>query len=238
MLSWSGEPWRSVQLAADTGFHFIVVDFEHGGAACADVEVAAALARALGIKLLVRIRECSDISTALDCGAHGVLIPHVETAEQAKNYSAFAKYADEGHRSLSSTRLWNFGEKGDWIETVKLANKNSIVIVIVESLGAISQISQIASVPQVDGIAIGSMDLSAELGSPGATESMTILDAMRQAADACHASGKIFAAFWKPSAAPHIFSLSPDMIIAGSDLTFYYKGAREEISQIKKMISL
>ncbi len=226
MLCWSGEPWKTVRLAAEAGFNCVVIDCEHGGATAGVVEAAAALARAVDVLLLVRVRSSEDIGTVLDCGAHGVLLPHVESADQAALAAGLAKYPGMGRRSLSSTRLRQLYRGVSLSEAILAANRETLVFVTVESASAVAAVDQIAAVPQVDGIVVGALDLSTDFGSPGEFGAPNVLDAHRAVAKACREKGKRFGAFWQaPILSREIASLAPDLVIAGSDDSHFVRAA-------------
>ncbi|MDC5008217.1 aldolase/citrate lyase family protein [Acinetobacter baumannii] len=234
MSCWSDKPWKTVQIASDAGFNCVVIDFEHGGCSISEIEPAAALARALDIILLVRVRSASDIGVVLDCGANGVLLPHVESSEHAVKLAILAKYPKDGKRSLSSTRLQQFSSGINIEEAIVSANRNTFVLAMVESASAVRQINEIVSVPQIDGVVVGSLDLSADLGCPEKYEDPRIHEAHHIVAQVCQRYNKIFGVFWRDSTSiKDMVSLKPDLIITKSDESYFIAAATKEIINIK-----
>ncbi|MFD3499419.1 aldolase/citrate lyase family protein [Streptomyces sp. NPDC058676] len=128
------------------------------------------------------------IKRLLDIGAQSLLIPQVESAEEARAAVAATRYAPIGVRGVSAlTRASRFGRVKDYAE---LAHTELCVLVQVESRHALAQIEHIASVDGVDGIFIGPSDLAASLGHPGNPNAPTVTEAVEDAIRRVRASGK------------------------------------------------
>lgn len=158
-----------VELGGYVGFDFVVIDTEHGAAGSDVLEHHLRAADAAGIEAVVRVGGPEPIETlrALDAGASGVIVPHVNDAAAARTAVRAAHYPPVGERGLAvSTRA---GRQG--LSSVKdhigRALKNTMVIVQVEHAEALEHLSEIASLDHIGAIFLGPSDLSLSLGHPG-----------------------------------------------------------------------
>ncbi|HYF92720.1 MAG TPA: aldolase/citrate lyase family protein [Symbiobacteriaceae bacterium] len=158
-----------VEMAAHAGFDFVVIDMEHGSIGIGEAESLVRAAQAAGITSVVRIAENRSrlIGQALDAGADGVLVPHVECAAEALAVVAAARFEPEGSRGLGlSVRAARYGTLG----RERFLAHAPFLSVQIESVGAVERIAEIAAVPGIDLLFVGPSDLSASLGHPGEPE--------------------------------------------------------------------
>jgi 2-keto-3-deoxy-L-rhamnonate aldolase RhmA len=158
-----------VNLLAESGFDFVIVDNEHGTYSAADVSNLVAAARGADISVIVRIPEIrrETILKPLDSGATGLLIPQVETADQARQIIHHAKYPPKGQRGLAMRRAHSLYGRPDAAEYLRQANEDTLIVVQAESQTAIDNLDQIIAVEGIDAIFVGPFDLSVSLGIPG-----------------------------------------------------------------------
>lgn len=176
--TWSVIPSASVaNIMAAAGFDFVIIDMEHGPMS---FETAEDMVRALegeSCTPLVRVpsNDSSAILRALEIGAHGVVVPQIETPEQAKNVILAAKYAPIGNRGMSvftrSSGYYAVGQKG----RTDNENKETMVVLLVEGVKGIANLEAIADAGNVDVIYIGTYDLSQSLGIPDQVDSPRII---------------------------------------------------------------
>jgi 2-keto-3-deoxy-L-rhamnonate aldolase RhmA len=104
-----------IEIARDIGFHTLVMDVEHGTFSLADLDKLVPYARALGLRVLVKVEgpRAEPIQQALDFGAHGVIIPHILGADHARGVCAAAKYPTLGTRSYAGARTVRYGVPAD-----------------------------------------------------------------------------------------------------------------------------
>ena len=180
------------RLAHASGHDAIWVDLEHSAM---PIDVAAQIcscAADLGLFPLVRVpeREYGVIGRLLDGGALGIIAPRIETAEQAADVVAACRFPPLGHRSAIA-QLGVAGYRAlPASELHDLANTATLVKVLIESGRGIANIEEIAQVPGVDLIGIGTNDLCAELGVPGDFRHPLVRDAHEAALAACIRQGK------------------------------------------------
>ena len=158
-----GSPFATEVLAV-AGFDYVCVDLQHGLAhADAMVPMLIATARS-GVTPLVRVpsNDGAAIGKALDAGAQGVIVPMVNSAQEAQAAVAACRYAPAGVRSFGPVRA------GLVTGGMTLAEVDAQVLCLpmVETVAALSRIDEICAVPGVDGIYIGPSDLSISLGLP------------------------------------------------------------------------
>ena len=189
--SWlqTGSP-AAAEILANTGFAWLGLDCEHTSADIATVESIARALHGRDTALLVRVSQGDtlEIRKCLDVGAGGVIVPLVETAEQAKLAVAAAKYPPIGRRGFCFGRMNDWGVRFD--EYARTANDHTVVIAMIESRKGVENIDDILSVEGLDGIFIGPYDLSGSYGVPGELQHPSVLQARQRILDACKQAGK------------------------------------------------
>src|SRR6202051_2158056 len=181
---------RSVEIAAamaSAGFDWLFLDMEHGTMsldACAQISTKALAA---GTAPMARVPngQYSIATRAWDNGAMGIVIPHVDTAAEAREVVEKLKYPPVGHRSVGGWGPHHQLAKLSTGEAVKALNAANLTVVMLETPTAIANAAEIAAVPGVDGLLIGSNDLCAEMGIPGDFGSDRLAEAYRTMIAAC-----------------------------------------------------
>ncbi len=186
---------RGVEIAMamkTAGFDFLFIDLEHGAMSLDTATQIACAALGAGISALVRVPEGahSMASRALDGGALGIVMPHVETAEEARGIVARQKFPPLGHRSMYASYAHVGFAATDRAETADAINAASLVTVMLESERGIANAADIAAVDGVHVLMIGTGDLTAELGLQGQPDHATIVEAYRTVGEACARHGK------------------------------------------------
>ena len=153
-----------VEILGGSGLDFAVLDAEHAPFDRSALDLALLAGRAARLPLFVRVADgaASTLLTALDLGAAGVLVPHVDSEAQAREVVAHCRY-DGGDRGYSgSPRAAGYGAMG--MKTAIEHGDRSVVVCQIESLHAVEQAARIAAVPGVGGIFIGRADLALSMG--------------------------------------------------------------------------
>jgi 2-dehydro-3-deoxyglucarate aldolase len=167
------------EVMANAGFDWLVVDLEHS---VIGVSVAGELIRIIdlcGVSPLVRLTDNnpSQIKRVMDAGAHGIIVPCVNTAIAASSAVAATRYAPQGFRGVGLARAQGYGN--DFEEYFKWQlTAGAVVIVMIEHKDALSNLEEILTVPGVDGFLIGPYDLSCSLGVPGEFNNPLFIDTM------------------------------------------------------------
>lgn len=153
------------------GFDFLLFDSEHGPIAEADAENLARACEPTDCTPLIRVNTNmpSMIGRNLDTGMQGVQIPMVNTEEEARAAMRAAKYQPIGARGLAAARAAHFGQLQPFTyqDHIEKSNRETMLIVQVETPQAIENLPRIVEVPHIDVIFIGPTDLSNSLGHPG-----------------------------------------------------------------------
>lgn len=180
------------KVAAACGYDWISVDMEHG---TMDVDTAAQICVAAldsGVTPLVRVpgHEPHHAARVLDGGAMGVIVPHVETVDQARRVVETCRYPPLGHRSFGGALPHLGFERPPMEEGMRTLDDATLVAVMLESPRAIEQAEAIAALDGIDVLHIGTNDLLAEMGIPGRFDSDRLVAAYDTAISAARRHGK------------------------------------------------
>jgi 2-keto-3-deoxy-L-rhamnonate aldolase RhmA len=158
-----------VYMLAQSGYDFFIIDNEHGAYSPETVSDLISAARGADIAPVVRIPEIrrETILKPLDSGAAGLLVPQVNTAEQAREIIFHAKYPPEGNRGVALRRAHSGYRRVTPSEYLKEANTETFIAVQAETPASIDNLESIAAVPGIDAVFVGPFDLSVSLGIPG-----------------------------------------------------------------------
>lgn len=225
------------QLARTAGFDWLFIDCEHSSL---DVDTAAqisAAALAVGITPVVRVPgyEHYHASRMLDNGAQGIVVPHVDAAEHAQRIAQYCRFPPQGHRSMGGG-LQQVGfapmPVGEMAEAV---NRETLVVVMLESPLAIENCEAIAAVPGIDVLLIGTTDLTFEMGIPGQIEHARIEDAYRRVIAACRRHGKHpgMGGVYTPGPMQRYIDMGARLIISGSDFSLLLQAATARANLVR-----
>lgn len=220
------------ELLAALGFDWLFIDTEHGPLGIRDAQ---ALLQAAGpdCPCLVRVPTGEEawIKKALDIGAAGVIVPQVNSAEQAQRVVSLCKYPPAGVRGVGLARAQGYGTR--FQEYVASANEQLVVVIQAETAQAVEKIESIAKVPGIDAVLIGPYDLSSSLGKPGALDDPDVVAAMARVRDACQQAGVRLGAFAADVPAARAFIDQGFTLIAtGADITFLSEAAQDALTGV------
>jgi 2-dehydro-3-deoxyglucarate aldolase/4-hydroxy-2-oxoheptanedioate aldolase len=228
----------TAEILAEAGFDALLIDMEHGPG---DIMLLIAQIQAMkGEKAVPFVRaswnDFVQIKRILDAGAYGLVIPYVCSRAEAEAAVRAAKYPPEGIRGIAgSTRAAHYGYNP--LEYFDTANRDVFVFVQIETPEAVKNIDDILSVPGVDGIFIGPMDLATThgfRGKPGAPQMQEIIQSLEKK---IKAKGKALATVCGDFAdAKAKYARGYNMITLISDTTALGKVAREEVEKFRKEI--
>ncbi|MEB3367248.1 HpcH/HpaI aldolase family protein [Saccharopolyspora mangrovi] len=158
-----------LEMAAVAGLDYAVIDCEHGPADLLSLQQHLQIAAAHDLPVLVRVgeREPALVLRVLDLGAQGVIVPHVDTPEQAREVVAAAHYPPLGERGFATySRAGRFGTN-TIAEHLAAAERTTMVIPMLETPLACENTADILAVPGVDTVLVGPADLSVAMGKSG-----------------------------------------------------------------------
>ncbi len=155
------------EIMADAGFDWLVVDLEHSAITIREAED---LIRIIDLKKVIPLVRLTSndpnlIKRVMDAGAQGVIVPMVNTKEQAEAAVRAVRYPPFGNRGVGLARAQGYGFKFE--EYARWINRESVVIAQIEHVGAIHHLQEILDVDGIDATIIGPYDLSGSLGKPG-----------------------------------------------------------------------
>jgi 2-keto-3-deoxy-L-rhamnonate aldolase RhmA len=182
-----------VEMLAYAGFHWVLLDCEHGSLSSADVEIMCMAADASGITPIARPKTnaSADIQAVLDRGAHGVQIPHINSADDARRAVAAVKFGPGAARGLAAgTRPDRWGLGSRMKDFTEQANAQSLVCVQLEHEAAIRAADEILAVEGIDVFFIGPSDLSQSMGYPGDPKAAPVAAAIQTTLGKIKVAGK------------------------------------------------
>lgn len=185
----------AVEVVAGAGYDWILIDSEHSPADLENVLGQLQALSAYPTSSVVRVpwNDTVTIKRYLDIGAQSLLIPYVQTADEARSAVANTRYPPNGVRGLAlSTRASRFGRVTGYAE---LADEQMCVMVQIETAQALDELEEIAAVDGVDGLFIGPSDLHAGMGHPGATTDPDVMASIDGAIARINRTGKASGVF-------------------------------------------
>ena len=157
---------------------FLWIDTEHAPFGTEALDAIPVLARSKGVAPMIRVawNDPALIKKAYDVGAVAVMVPQVNTPEEAAQAVRYAKYPPEGDRGLSPGWVRVAGE--DWNQVIKTANEETVLVLQVESREAYENIDETKKIPGIDVLLVGPLDLSASVGKITETNSKEVQEIM------------------------------------------------------------
>lgn len=184
--SWITIPHHAiVEILATAGFEWLVIDLEHTSISFSDAEKLILAIESKGMVPLVRVgsNDSLIIKRVMDSGASGVIVPMINSKEEAEKAVNSIKYPPSGLRGVGLYRAQDYGigfkNYKSWLE------KESICIAQIEHKSGVENITDIINVDGIDGIIVGPYDLSSSFGFPGEFENREFLDSINKIEEAC-----------------------------------------------------
>ena len=180
----------AIELIAEAGFDFVIIDMEHVLINPETVENMIRTAESYALTPLVRVADLDPktLLRLLDGGAQGIVLPMVEDPGQLAAAIAACKYHPQGRRSLNAGRPGSFG-KHSLAHYVEQANAQVMVVAMIESAAGVRRAAEIAAVPGLDMILEGAADLSQSLGMPWRIDQPEVQQALLATWQAARAAG-------------------------------------------------
>jgi len=181
----------AIRVLAAAGFDWAFLDAEHGGFDLETLQDLCRIAVKAGLAPIVRVADLqySLIARALDCGAEGVIFPRVEDPAMLERAVSWAKFPPLGVRGMGLTPLHIDFEPASIAAIMEHMNREQMVILQIETVRALEARDELLSVPGIDAVMIGPVDLSISLGVPGEFEHPKVLAAVEKIVESCRARG-------------------------------------------------
>ena len=216
-------------MLAACGLDFVIFDMEHGRCDIALMSEMIASCRGSNIVPMARVPDLNfaPLSRVLDLGARGVMVPRVETRQQAEDIVSQLKYAPAGKRGVALGIAHDLYRAGS-PEFFAQANEEIAVILLLETEQAFENLDDIVSVPGVDVAWMGHYDLTVSMGIPAQFDHPRLLAAMDALVAACRKHG-VAPGFLPPSpeSAVHWIDKGFRAISLGSDIGVFLDGVRK-----------
>jgi 2-keto-3-deoxy-L-rhamnonate aldolase RhmA len=226
-------------LAAATGHDWMFIDTEHGAFSVQETTQLCIAALPTGVTPIVRVcaGALDEATRALDNGALGIVVPHVDTAAEARRIAETFHYPPDGRRSWGGPPAGYGYRPPATGEAQRAMNAEMITIVMLESPLAIENAPAIAAVAGVDVLFIGTSDLTAELGVSGQMGHPKVIEAYRRVGDACAQHGKVLGmggVYDEENAARYV-GMGARFILTGSDHSYIMSGAGQRESFFNRL---
>ena len=224
------------ELLATTGFDCLVIDAEHSPNDPRSVLPQLQALAAYPVHPIVRpvVGSVELIKQYLDLGVQTLIIPMIETAEQAGRMVAATRYPTRGIRGVGSTlaRASRWNQVDDYLAR---SDEEMCVFVQVESVKALANLDAIAAVDGVDGIFFGPADLAASMGLLGKPTDASVRTAIIQGIAAVKQAGKTAATLTPDRALAHEYlSHGAQFVAVGADGTLLVRAAKELAAEFKR----
>jgi 2-keto-3-deoxy-L-rhamnonate aldolase RhmA len=224
-------------LMRTAGFDWLFIDLEHGKLSVESACDLATASLAAGIAPIVRIPAGQFWLGArlLDGGALGIVVPHVDTAEQARAMVDAFRFPPLGHRSMSGNYP-HFGFAG--VPTAAAAgalDAATFLVAMIETPQAVEAAEGIAAVPGLDALLVGCSDLSAEMGIPGQVGHDRIAGALERIVAACRKHGKApgFGGAYAEPLLRRYTGLGMRLVLSGNDVSVLVEAAKARAELVR-----
>jgi 4-hydroxy-2-oxoheptanedioate aldolase len=225
-------------IAASCGFDAVYIDLEHNPTSLETAAGVCVAALGMGITPIARVtsHDPHDATRILDCGAQGVMVPHVQNAKEAKAVVEACLYAPKGHRSAfgSGPALGYAALRQD--EVCRILNEETLLMAMIETPEAVANADEIAAVEGIDVVHIGASDLSTEMGIPGQYTHERMRAAFETVAKAARSHGKAMGVggvrqdfefqSW-------LIKLGMRYLTGGSDIAYILSAGRADVKQLR-----
>ena len=228
------------KIMATSGYDWLFIDMEHNSM---DIDIASQIsvaAQDAGITPIVRVPDFAHhhATRVLDCGAMGVVFPHVDNADIAKKLVSYCLYPPKGHRSMTGVLPQLDFKQQPIADVASTINKNMLIVIMLESPEAIDNVDSIAAVDGVDVILIGTNDLCMEMGIPGDYSNPKVKDAYIKVIEACKKYGKTpgMGGVYNEELMSEYIKMGMRFILSGSDLSFMMQSASQRSNKLRSFL--
>ena len=223
------------------GCEFVILDTEHSGFSYETVRSVAQYTRAADLPFIVRVpsQEYHHIARAADMGAGGIMLPMINSAEEAKSVVKCMKYPPQGGRGAIFQFAHDDYLPGTPKQKTRQANKDLVFVAQIETVEGVANADEIAAVDGVDVLWVGHFDLSNSLGIPGQFNHKKFTDATNAVLRACDKHGKC-AGRLTPNVEESIalYKDGFDFISYSGDVWAYLQAIQSAVADIQKGCSV
>lgn len=221
--------------AASSGYHYISIDLEHSAM---PLDVAAQFCTVgldAGVTPIVRLptKDARIATPLLDAGCQGIIVPHVNNADDIREAISVCRYPPYGGRSIAT--CVQAGWRKIPVATLgPMINDNVLMIALLESWEAIENVEEIAAVEGVDILSIGSNDLLTDMGIPGGFDHPRVIEAYEAVIAAARRNGKWtrIGGIFEPQAVRRSIALGSRMVTLDNDFRYLLRAMRASVDDI------
>ena len=225
------------RVAAVAGAEFAVYDMEHTGWGIETIRMLIATTPRPNLAPIVRIPACEYhfVSRVLDAGAMGIMVPMVESVEQAELLVRSAKYPPVGRRGAAFSIAHDDYRNDPIPDVIESANREVQLIAQIETVKGLENVEKIAAVPEIDVLWVGLFDLTSSMGIPGQLQHPETLAAIQRVLAACSAYRKVPAVL-VTSVPEGLAQLQAGfrMVAYGGDLWIYQSALRKGLNALRE----
>ena len=226
-------------IAAGAGYDFVMADLEHTSTTLRELEAVVRAADAAGIVPLTRVAGSTkaDILGVLETGVRGIMVPAVESAEEARTVIDAACYAPIGRRGV-----YYLGYSSDYgrvppAEHFRTCNEELLIILQIETVRGVENVAEIASVPGADCLLVGPGDLTQALGVPWEFDHAAVWDAIARTFRTTRLHGKVAGIMPPtPDYARRCLDEGARLMLWGPDLALLQRAAREDAAILSERL--
>ncbi|MBN7761570.1 hypothetical protein JYP52_10510 [Nitratireductor aquibiodomus] len=209
------------RFARQFGIDWAFIDLEHSLMSASDVGLMANYLSSVCVTPLVRLDKSAvpEASRYLDSGVQGIIMPHVDSAEEAAALVGYSKYPPVGKRSWGGASPQLGYPARPTAELIDEGIHETLAIAMIESRAGLQELHRITATPGLDGVLIGATDLSVELGVPGDMAAEDMQSAFLAVSRAAREAGVFFglAGVPQPETIDALPELGPDFLLVGMD---------------------
>jgi 2-keto-3-deoxy-L-rhamnonate aldolase RhmA len=228
----------TAMIAAAAGHDWLFIDMEHGAFSVQEATQLCIAALPTGITPIVRVAaDALDEGTrALDNGALGIVVPHVDSPEHAKRIAQTFRYPPKGTRSWGGPApAYGFQPPAN-AEAQSTLNNGILIIAMIESAEAVKCADKIAAVDGIDVLFIGTSDLTADMGISGQMGHARVAEAYDLVGAACKKHNKALGmgGIYDRDIAPQFIKAGARFVLTGSDHTYLLAGAQQRAELLRQ----
>jgi 2-keto-3-deoxy-L-rhamnonate aldolase RhmA len=228
-------------LARAAGYDFLFIDAEHGAISTPEVSQIAIASLGLGVVPIVRIcaGALDEGTRALDNGALGLVVPHVDTPEEARQLVEAFRFAPMGHRSTGGTNAAFGYRPPPPAEAMAALNAAILVIPMIETPQAVENAEAIAAIPGIDALLIGTNDLVLEMGLPGQIGHERVQQAYERVGEACRRHSKVLGmgGVYDEELARRYIGMGARFVLAANDHALLLSAATSRAGFLRELAS-
>ncbi len=224
-------------IAKTSGFDWLFIDMEHNSMSVDTAAQICSGALHAGVTPIIRVpgHEAFHATRLLDTGAQGIVVPHVNTAEEAAEVARVCLFPPKGTRSIPGLLPQMNFEQHPPAKVVEAVNDETLIVAMIESAEGLANVDAIAAVPGIDVLLVGCTDLAADLGITGQLGHSRIGEAIDRVCAACHKHGKVpgVGGVYDEALMTAYIQKGSRFILSGSDLAFLMSGAKSRAAMLR-----